>query len=187
MWWSNARETALPVLCLTFARKGQMIEVESWKPWVECAIFEALFIYLCKLNDSGFQLQNTKPSVEQLRKMWDICQRNPQVLTVVLMFILTQTSELCADFWCKYSKMLCVHSQMCAPAHEPNTQCILQHSFSFCVYCQDSWWIWHFDHVSYSCSYEVGFPQKVQQSFHRMFSSHTGSRCTSPVEKRHNP
>lgn len=140
-----------------------------------------------KLNDLGFHLQNTKPSVEQLRKMWAIFQRTLQVLISVLMFILIQTSELWKLFdanaeTCFVCICKCVHLHL-SLTH----WCILQYSFSFCVYCQESWWIWHFDHVVYSCSCEVGFPHKAQQPFHRMFSGHTGSRCTSPVEQGHYP
>lgn len=138
-----------------------------------------------QLNDLGFPLQSTKPS-RTAQKTWDISQRNSQLPILVLVFIWIQTSELCTDFWYKWSDMLCMYPQACVHLYVSLAYwCILQHRYFFSVYFQDSGKFWHFGHVSYSCSCEAGFPQKDQQPSHRECSGNTGSRWTSSVDERH--
>lgn len=115
-----------------------------------------------------YMIQSSLPEVQGRTTliMWDVSQKNPQLLIEVLMFILIQASELCADFRYKYSDVLCVHTQTCIPAHEP----------SICEFCSIAFRsvcivrildeFWHFDHLSYFCRYKSSFPWRAQQPFH---------------------
>lgn len=126
---------------LTIARNGQEMYVENWKPWAKYATFEALW---CPMTLKWFGVPSPKYKAicRKAQNMWDVSQWNSPFPIVVLMFILVQTPELCADFWYKYSDLLCVHTQPCEHLHMSLAHwCILQHIYPFNVYCQDSWQI----------------------------------------------
>lgn len=159
MWWSNARETSVPFLCLPLLGMDKRCRWRAGNPKLNISFSRHCGVS-CKLNYLGFQTQKYKNICRTAQKnVRYISEKSSSSHCSLNVYINTNNHVQTFDADIP-TCFVCIHK--CVHLHLSLTHlCVLQYSISFCAYHQEYWWICILT-MWYSCICEAGFPHKAQ-------------------------